>query len=74
MLGWKVRDTITGFTVVVTAHCSYLGSPDRAHVESAVDDKGAFRAEWFDTSRLLRLDDTIATLKDLPAESRAPAR
>lgn len=51
-LGDQVRDRVTGFHGVVTAHCQYLNEQDRYRVEGPVGEKNEPKEAWFTVSRL----------------------
>lgn len=51
-LGDHVRDRVTGFQGVVTAHCHYLNEEDRYRVEGPVGEKNEPKENWFTVSRL----------------------
>lgn len=53
-LGRSARDTITGYTGVVTAICSYLHGSDRVQLQvpGLTSDGEPVAAEWFDIDRV----------------------
>lgn len=77
-LGIKVRDTITGFTGVVTGHVRYLTGCNQALVQPQAKDGSDFKdPHWFDEQRIERVDDSIVVLNngitpgfDVPAPKR----
>lgn len=53
MLGYKVKDRITGFTGVVTGQVKYISGCNQALVVPAVDKDGKLvEGQWFDEQRL----------------------
>lgn len=55
--GESVRDTITGFTGIVTGIVNYLTGCRQMLVQPPVDDKGdARKSQWYDEDRLERVD------------------
>lgn len=52
ILGSTATDNVTGFTGIVTAHCTYLtGSPQYCIVGKSIDNKPADSC-WFDAERV----------------------
>ena len=47
MLGQKVRNTVTGFTGIVTAKCEYLNAPVMLEVTATELHEGRPISEWF---------------------------
>jgi hypothetical protein len=78
MLGWNVKDKITGFSGRVLGYVRYLTGCNQCLVSPPVDEKGAFQEpHWFDEQRLERIDDSVLTLDngatpgcDIPAPKR----
>ena len=56
-LGQKVRDTVTGFTGIVTGHARYLSYDDQCLVES-LDTTGRPIEQWISEKRLAKYYDT----------------
>jgi hypothetical protein len=54
-LGDKVKDTITGYTGVVTGLATYLHSAAAAQVTSAELKDGATVEEWINVGRLTKV-------------------
>ncbi len=52
LLGFTVRDRITGFQGVATGRTLYLNGCVRYTVEGRVQDDGKLPVEWFDEARL----------------------
>lgn len=69
MLGTKQRDTITGYTGVVTGLVTYLTGCKQALLVPPIDEKGALqKGEWFDEPRLERVDGSLISFDN----SKAP--
>lgn len=54
MIGSVARDSITGFSGVVTGVCSYITGCDQALLQPEAKSDGEFvESRWFDVTRLL---------------------
>jgi len=53
-LGTRVRDVVTDWEGVLTAHCRYLFGDDRYEV-TGTDDLGKPHSEWYDLDQLVRV-------------------
>ena len=57
-LGLKAKDTITGFTGILTAHVDYITGCDQYLLAPPVDSDGKHvEALYFDSSRLIIIDN-----------------
>ena len=62
-LGTTMKDKITGFSGIATAHARYLSGCHQTLIVPKIDEKGSYRSgEWFDDQRLEKLGDEIVTL------------
>lgn len=65
MLGFTLRDTITGFTGVAIGHCTYLTGCHQTLLQPAGTDPAKRPdSEWFDDQRLKLVTDVPALVLD----------
>lgn len=58
LLGFTLRDKVTGFQGVATGHVTYITGCDQLLLVPPVDKDGKIReAQWFDTQRCQLLPD-----------------
>jgi hypothetical protein len=77
-LGSKAKDTITGFSGVVTGFCEYISGCNQVLLTPPVDKDGGYKSgQWFDVQRVERVDDSLVVLDnsetpgcDIPAPVR----
>lgn len=58
-LGQRVKDTVTGFSGVITARCEYLTGCIQYSVTAEKLENGDSRQNWFDEDRLVALKGKI---------------
>ena len=77
MLGWKVKDTITGFEGIVTGYVTYLTGCNQALVSPKLAEDGAYKGpHWFDEQRLDRIGSSLTILDNTggPGADLAPPK
>lgn len=78
ILGSRVRDSITGFSGIVTGRCEYISGCNQALVAPAAKEDGTLPdSQWFDEQRLSRTDDSLVELDNGPNpgfDRQAPRR
>jgi hypothetical protein len=79
LLGFKVRDVVTGFEGVVESICFDLYGCVQAIVRPGLDEKGQLvEARWFDAKRLIATSDApvmaVPTFAVVPGGAEKPAR
>lgn len=53
VIGYRVKDIITGFTGIATAHCVYISGCNQVLVSPGLDKDGKLMgSHWFDEQRL----------------------
>jgi hypothetical protein len=62
-LGRKVKDKITGFNGIVTAHATYISGSDAYQVTYCGYNLEDRTERWFDEARLEYTDATVLVLK-----------
>lgn len=80
-LGDKVKDTLTGFTGIVTARAEYLTGCNQVYVLPKSEKENEIKGgEWFDMERIEKVADRAVQIKerrtgaDIPAPSGSGAR
>ncbi len=67
-MGCRARDTITGFTGIVTGMAQYITGCDQVLLKPKVDEKGAdVNGCWYDDGRLEYVDKGVK-LKDVQGD------
>jgi hypothetical protein len=70
-LGWRVRDSITGFTGITTAFGTFLNGCERIGVTpEKLKDGKVLDTEYFDVQQLVVLDKKPKGIPKVPQEKR----
>ena len=60
VMGCRAKDTITGFTGIITGAAQYITGCDQYLLKPKVDEKGAYvDGQWFDDGRLEFVDKGV---------------